>query len=46
MPADYIILAVIAILGVSGGIFLLFQAKNYRARHPREDKRLPHQPAH
>lgn len=33
MPADYVILAVIAVLANSGGLFLLFQAKNYRARH-------------
>lgn len=46
MTADYVILAVIAMLGFGGGVFLLFQAKNYRARHHGDSKRLPHQPAH
>lgn len=32
MPADYIILAVVAVLGIGGGMFLLREAKNYRAR--------------
>ncbi len=46
MPVDYVILAAIAALGVVGGVFLLFQAKNYRSRHQGEGKSLPHQPAH
>lgn len=47
MIADYVILAVIAILGITGGVFLIFQAKSYRARHAhRGSKHLPHQPAH
>lgn len=46
MSADYVILAVIAVLAISGGVFLLFQAKNYRARHHIKDKHLPRQPAH
>ena len=46
MSADYVILAVIAVLGIGGGVFLLFQAKSYRARHHCEGKHLPHQPAH
>ena len=33
MPADYVALAVIAVLSIGGGLFLLVQAKNYRARH-------------
>ncbi len=33
MSADYVMLAVIAVLGIGGGMFLLSQAKNYRARH-------------
>ena len=46
MFADYVILAVVTVLGISGGVFLLFQAKNYRARHHCEGKHLPHKPAH
>lgn len=42
MSADYIILAVVAVLAIGGGVFLLFQAKNYRARHHLDDKHLPH----
>jgi hypothetical protein len=45
MSADYISLAVIAVLSIGGGVFLLFQAKNYRARHHIDDKRSPNQPA-
>lgn len=32
MYADYMILTVIAALGIGGGVFLLFEAKKYRAR--------------
>lgn len=47
MSADYIILAVVAALGISGGMFLRSQAKKYRARHHHSnDKRPPHQPTH
>lgn len=41
MSADYIMLAILAIVIIGGGVFLLFQAKNYRARHM-GDKHLPH----
>ena len=30
MPADYVILAVVAVLSISGGLFLLHKARNYR----------------
>jgi len=43
MPVDYVILAAIAALGVVGGVFLLFQAKNYRSPPSRRSKSLPHQ---
>lgn len=33
MPADYVILAVVAVLSIGGGLFLLHQAKNYRRNH-------------
>lgn len=46
MPADYVILAVVAVLGTSGGLFLLSQAKSYRNRRHSEAKHIPHQPAH
>ena len=46
MSADYVILAVIAALGIGGGMFLLSQAKNYRSSHRSEGKHRPHQPAH
>lgn len=47
MSADYVILAVVAVLGISGGMFLLSQAKKYRARHHHiDDKHPPHQPTH
>lgn len=46
MSADYVILAVVAVLAISGGVFLLFQAKNYRARHHVAHKHIPHFPAH
>lgn len=42
MSFDYIILGVIAVLGIAGGLFLLSQAKDYRARHHGDDKHLPH----
>lgn len=42
MSLDYIVLAVIAVLGIAGGLFLLSQAKAYRARHHIDDKHLPH----
>ena len=32
MPADYIGLAVVAVVLIGGGFFLLSQAKRYRAR--------------
>lgn len=32
IPIDYIALAIIAVLGVGGGLFLLAQARKYRAR--------------
>ncbi len=31
MSVDYVILALIAVLGIGGGSFLLSQAKNYRS---------------
>lgn len=36
IPIDYIALAIIAVLVVGGGLFLLVQARKYRAR--RADK--------
>lgn len=33
MHADYIILAVVALLSISGGLFLLHQARKRRGRH-------------
>lgn len=42
MPIDYIVLGVIAVLGIGCGLFLLSQAKKYRARHHIDDKHLPH----
>lgn len=33
MYADYVILAVVAILGCSGGLYLLSQAKKLRESH-------------
>ena len=45
MFADYIILAVVAVLTIGGGVFLLSHAKNFRARHHDNSKHLPHQPA-
>lgn len=42
MSADYVILAVFAVLTIGGGVFLLFQAKNYRARHHLDDEHLHH----
>jgi hypothetical protein len=33
MSTDYIILAVIAVLGIGGGLFLLSQAESYRLRN-------------
>jgi len=31
MPSDYVILAVVAVLSIGGGLFLLHQAKKYRS---------------
>ena len=33
MISDYIVLAVVAVVGIGGGLFLLREAKNYRVRH-------------
>lgn len=33
MPTDYIVLAIVAFVAISGGLFLLRQAKNYRLNH-------------
>lgn len=33
MPTDYIVLAIVAFVAISGGLFLLRQAKNYRQNH-------------
>lgn len=42
MSADYVGLAVIAVLSISGGLFLLHQAKMYRDRNQHQgDKHLP-----
>ena len=42
MSADYVVLAVIAVLSISGGLFLLHQAKMYRDRDQHQgDKHLP-----
>lgn len=30
MPADYLMLLVVAVLSIGGALFLLHQAKNYR----------------
>lgn len=38
MSADYIFLAIIAVLGIGGGLFLLSQAKSYRARRDAKDQ--------
>jgi len=38
MATDYIVLAVIAVIAIGGGLFLLSQAKSYRARHHGDDK--------
>ena len=43
MAADYVFLAITAVIGIGGGMFLLSQAKDYRARHHVEEKNLPHQ---
>lgn len=37
MSLDYVVLTVIAVLGVSGGLYLLHQAKDYRARRHNGD---------
>ena len=37
--SDYAVLVVIAASGISGGLFLLFQAKNYRAARVRRGDR-------
>ena len=46
MSADYVILGIIAAVAITGGIFLLSQAKNYHARKRSKDQHLPHQSAH
>ncbi len=46
MSVDYIVLAVVAVLAIGGGLFLISQAKSYRAKHTGATKDLPHQPAH
>ena len=35
MAPDYVILAMVSVLAVGGGLYLLAQAKAWRARHPR-----------
>ncbi len=35
MAPDYIALAVVTVLGLSGGLYLLAQAEDCRARHHR-----------
>lgn len=42
MRADYIILAVVAVMSIGGGLFLLSQAKGYRRRRHGEGKHLQH----
>lgn len=42
IPLDYIALAIIAVLGVGGSLFLLFQAKKYRARADKREKKRGH----
>lgn len=37
MPTDYIVLIVIGVLGVGGGLYLLAEAKKYRARKRNSD---------
>ncbi len=44
MSADYIALAVLAVVVIGGGLFLLAEAKRYRARQ--ESKASPHRIAH
>ncbi len=46
MSVDYIVLAVVAVLAIGGGLFLISQSKSYRAKHTRATKGLPPQPAH
>lgn len=41
MPADYVILAVVAVLSIGGGLFLLHQARNYRRTHQDTGTHLP-----
>lgn len=41
MPADYVILAVVAVLSIGGGLFLLHQARNYRRQHQPQDNQMP-----
>ena len=41
MPADYVILAVVAVLSIGGGLFLLHQARNYRRTHLITGTNLP-----
>ena len=38
MATDHIVLIVIGIIGVIGGIYLLAEAKAYRARHQSDNK--------
>lgn len=37
MPADYVILALVAVIGIGGALFLLAQAKQYRRTHDQGD---------
>jgi len=46
MSPDYIILAIIAVLGIGGGLYLRYQARLLNARRHINDKQQPHQPAH
>ena len=41
MSADYVILAVVAVLSVGGGLFLLHQAKKCRRHHTGTGAHLP-----
>ena len=42
MSADYLVLTIVAIVGIGGGLFLISEAERYRARHHGDGKRLPH----
>ena len=42
MATDYIVLAIVAIVGFGGGFYLLAQAKKYRRTHGHSDS-LNHQ---